>query len=503
MATPSNTSDLDRKTLIALLNASRAINEQDELGKVFEQVTARAMEVLNAEAGSLLLLNDRDELVFETALGPAADMLRGHSMPADKGIVGQALRTGRAVRVNDVEQNRNFFRDIDAQTEMQTRSLMAAPLVHREQKLGVVEVLNPVGGETFSDGDVELLQIFANLVASAMSQAQARHRATSDNRALRAAASRTPIIGESGALKEALRLCEKVAPANSTVLILGETGTGKELVARYVHDLSKRNDRPFVAVNCAALTETLLESELFGHEKGAFTGADQQREGWFEVASGGTLFLDEIGEISPSTQAKLLRVLQERQAVRVGGREPVKCDVRVLAATNRDLKKETEEKKFREDLYYRLSVFPIQLPALRQRIDDVPLLIEHFLKEIAPDLGVEPPKFTAEVAAALVRYAWPGNIRELRNVVERCALLAEGEVMLQDLPPEIAGGARVSEVVLPTDSKLADHERSLIVQALDQTNWNQSAAARELGISRDHLRYRVKKYNLVKPSGDA
>jgi transcriptional regulator with GAF, ATPase, and Fis domain len=242
---------------------------------------------------------------------------------------------------------------------------------------------------------------------------------------------------------------------------------------------------------------------LFGHEKGAFTGATNQHLGKFELAGGGTLFLDEVSEMSPPLQAKLLRVVQEREFTRVGGTRTITCDVRLIAATNRDLKRETEAGRFREDLYYRLNVFPIVLPPLRERVEDVPLLVEQFLRDIAPSLGRETPKVSDDVMACLAGYRWPGNIRELRNIIERGALLASKLILPEHLPPEIAAccsrSAGVDAAPSEGGSQLEQHERSMIVEALDASKWNCSAAARGLGISRDVLRYRMKKHRLQPP----
>jgi transcriptional regulator with GAF, ATPase, and Fis domain len=369
--------------------------------------------------------------------------------------------------------------------------------------LGVVEVLNPIDREKFSQRDLELFEVFANLVSAALASAQAYDRVSRQNIGHAAGRRAEQPVGQSPAIAHSIEMCRKVALSTATVLLYGETGTGKELASRSIHDFSERRDNPFIAINCAALPETLLESELFGHEKGAFTGATAQKLGRFELASGGTLFLDEIGEISPAIQVKLLRVIQEREFVRVGGTKTITTDVRIIAATNRDLKNEMEAGRFREDLYYRLNVFPIELPPLRDRIEDLPLLVAHFVRQIAPSLGVSPPQVSDEAMSALMQYDWPGNIRELRNVVERCTLLAgaDGGVGVQLLPREIVDrtpdGKSAPEV--NNASKLAEHERALIVKALNETHWNQSAAARHLGISRDHLRYRIKKYDLKRP----
>ena len=502
---------LDRKTLMALVEASSAMISELELDEVFKRVAERAAMVLDAEGASVLLHDaDRNQLVFKTAVGPGADSLVGERFDASLGIAGQALKNRRAMIVNDVRQNRHFFAGIDAKTKTVTRSLIAAPLLHQDQVLGVVEVLNPRDRDFFSNRDVELLQIFGNMAAAAAASASAYDRVTKQNRGLREAMPSTQVVGRSAAMLHINELCRKVAISSATVLLYGETGTGKELAARSIHEFSPRRDKPFIAINCAALPESLLESELFGHEKGAFTGATGQKLGRFELADGGTLFLDEIGEISPAIQVKLLRVIQEREFVRVGGTVSLTTDVRIIAATNRNLKKEIEAGRFRDDLYYRLNVFPITLPPLRDRIEDLPLLVEHVIQQVAPSLGAVPPRVADEAMMALMNYAWPGNIRELRNVIERATLLCAGGLIdRQCLPPEIVQRANAlaeehpaqseSSLAAGPRSKLADHERALILKALDDTRWNQSAAARNLGITRDHLRYRIKKYGLKAP----
>jgi len=509
---PATTASLDRKTLLSLVDASRIINHDLNLDEVLLQVAQQAAVVLDAEGSSVLLIDGaREELVFKTVVGPADRQLLGVRIKADQGIAGQVARTGRAVRVDDVRQNSNFFPGIDAKTNTQTKALIAAPLTDRDKVIGVVEVINPQNRINFSDADLDVLRIFANLAAVATRNAQVYDRVQRDNRGLRESMPTPLIVGESPPIRKVLELCKKVAKSRATVLITGETGTGKELVARTIHDLSDRRDKPFIALNCAALPETLLDSELFGHEKGAFTGAVERKLGRFELADGGTLFLDELGEMNPSTQVKLLRVLQEQQFVRVGGTQTLTCDVRILAATNRDLAKEMEANRFRSDLYYRLNVFPIALPPLRQRVEDLPLLVNHFVRQVVPSLGVAPPRIADAAMSCLMQYHWPGNIRELRNVIERSTLLAGAEITVDDLPPEVAAhgcppeeGAGASgnggSVNDPGGgSKLAGHERALILQALTAAKWNQSEAARQLGISRDHLRYRVKKYGFTKP----
>jgi two-component system NtrC family response regulator len=307
------------------------------------------------------------------------------------------------------------------------------------------------------------------------------------------------IIGESGRMQEVLALAKRVAPSNATVLIRGESGTGKELIARAIHFNSPRAGGPLVNLNCAALPEQLLESELFGHEKGAFTGAVAQRKGRFEQADGGSIFLDEIGDLSPALQVKLLRVLQERQFERVGGNRTLTVDVRVLAATHRDLERAMREGTFRDDLYYRLNVVTIQIPPLRERREDISLLLDHFLRNFAAKNRRDVTGLTAAARDALLKYDYPGNVRELENIIERAILLCRGRVIdLEDLPATVRPGQRSADEPLPKDlpGVLADIERQAIESALERSGGVQTQAAAALGISERVLRYKMKKYGL-------
>ncbi|HBW15085.1 MAG TPA: DNA-binding response regulator [Desulfovibrio sp.] len=313
------------------------------------------------------------------------------------------------------------------------------------------------------------------------------------------------IIGRSKAIREVLDMVDRAAPSRSTVLITGESGTGKELVARAIHFSSPRNSGPFVSVNCMALNPGVLESELFGHEKGSFTGAMAMRRGRFEQADGGTLFLDEIGELTPELQVKLLRVLQERRFERVGGGDEIEVDIRVVAATNKDLQKEVENGAFREDLYYRLNVVHVALPPLRERREDIPLLVGHFVEKLARDNGMKPKTFTPEAHDYLTGYEWPGNIRQLQNVVERClVLVASDTVGVDDLPPEIRdeeSQLKSAVDLLPVRLDLADTlekiEAALIRRALVRAEFVQVKAAELLGISKSLLQYKLKKYGIT------
>jgi len=342
-----------------------------------------------------------------------------------------------------------------------------------------------------------------------VNKAIAMYRVVKENRRLRSAVSSRysfgNLIGKSKAMQDMFDLIRKVAPTGATVLIQGESGTGKELVAKSIHFNSPRRDKPFVAVNCAALAETLLESELFGHEKGAFTGAVATKKGRFELADGGTLFLDEIGELTPALQVKLLRVLQEKVIERVGGARPIPVDIRVIAATNKKLKSEMAQGRFREDLFFRINVVHLPLPPLKQRQEDIRLLVEHFLHKYAserksgdPITGIEP-----EAERLFYEYSWPGNVRELENLIERLVILSPGgRIRVTDLPRSFREHVHDNQYLerIPTDAKLYDTlamiEKSLILRALKKSGYVQSRAAELLGIGKSGLNQKIKKYEL-------
>jgi len=313
------------------------------------------------------------------------------------------------------------------------------------------------------------------------------------------------IVGSSPAFREALDLAERVAPSSSSVLLLGETGTGKELLAGFIHARSRRRRGPFIKVNCAALPETLLESELFGHERGAFTGAERTRRGRFELADGGTLLLDEVADLSPATQARLLRVLQDGEFQRVGGTETLRVDVRILSATNRDLERDVAAGRFREDLFFRLNVIRIDLPPLRERPEDLLALADHFLAHFAAEVGRPLRGFTAAARERILAHRWPGNVRELRNAVERAVLLAEGEeIGPEDLLPGAPGSRQLlgawRPVLPPGGISFEEAERGILLAALERTGFVQKDAAELLGISRRKLNYMVRRLGIRHPS---
>ena len=501
------TANLSPEMLASLVDASAAINSARDLDETLAAIARAAAAVMRAEASSVIMLDPiRKKQVFRAAVGDRADQLMNLEYDEGVGISGTVLATGTATIINDVSRASAHYKDVDARVGFQTRSLIAAPLIHNDAKLGVVEVLNPVQGGQFNETDCQLARVFANLAAIAVANSQLRDRLRRNNRGLmQTLPAPQEMVGASPAILGAKDLIGRVAPSNATVLLLGETGTGKELAARMIHAHSPRAERPFIAVNCAALPRTLLESELFGHEAGSFTGARGRKLGRFELADGGTIFLDEIAEVSPDVQINLLRVLQEKEIIRVGGAAPIGVDVRVIAATNRDLAEEMRTGGFRKDLYYRLNVFPIEMPPLRDRKEDIPLLVALFLKRIAAEMKIPAPAISTGAVAALAAYDFPGNIRELQNVLERACLLCRSSEDPQDEPACIRPEDLPREVIAQPaethsrESALDANEKALIVNALRKHNWNQSQAARSLGISRDNIRYRIRKYGLKRP----
>jgi formate hydrogenlyase transcriptional activator len=382
------------------------------------------------------------------------------------------------------------------------------PLSRSRNVLGVLCLVR-AQQSTFAKEDVEFLSQVAGLVAIAIDHEFAYQRITelSDKLTqeklyledeIRSELNFEEIIGNSAALQQVLRQIEAVAPTNSTVLIQGETGSGKELIARAVHNLSRRRDHPFVKLNCAAIPTGLLESELFGHEKGAFTGAIAQRIGRFELASQGTIFLDEVSEIPIDLQPKLLRVLQEREYERLGNSRTLRTDARLIAATNRDLDAMVEEGRFRSDLFYRLNVFPIYVPSLRERREDIPFLIRHFAQHFARSLSKEIDTISTETMNSMIFYPWPGNIRELQNVIERAVILSKGpelKISLAGLTTKPADANRYAN----GDATLEAIERKHILSVLEQTNWvfaGPNGAAARLGMKRPTLQFRMRKLGI-------
>ena len=375
-------------------------------------------------------------------------------------------------------------------TEWGTQSALCVPMVISKNVLGAIYVEGGTRDTPFNDTHLQVLNAVGSVAALALENLEHWERLRNENQTLRAEVNlEYSMVGISGRMKEVFQLIGRVAPTDATVLIEGESGTGKELVARAIHRNSRRNENAFVAINCAAIAESLLESELFGHEKGAFTGAAAQKKGKIEIAEGGTLFLDEIGELAPELQAKLLRVLQEKEFERVGGTRPISLDIRLIAATNKKLSQAVDRGEFRKDLYYRLNVVTLAMPALRDRPEDIPQLAEHFLAKISRKCKTKMKNLSDETKACLLRYDWPGNVRELENAIERAIVLGEGETILpEDLPETVLDSSpATSQESAKYLSSVKDAKRQAIVLALQQARGSYTEAAKALGIHPNSL----------------
>jgi Nif-specific regulatory protein len=508
-----------------------------ELDELIPFVVSECRTVQDAEGASVLLLDtERDELYFPYVAEDdpeVVERLLQLRFPADRGIAGAVLRSGRALRVDDVAHDPRFYTGIDRSTGITTRNLLAAPLNSRQGPIGVIQVVNRRNGEAFTDDDLALLEALAGSVAVAIENARLYAQLKASEQRLRARVGALQrdlarnerfheIVGTSPAMAEVFRLMDSAASSPVTVLIEGATGTGKELVARGIHRGSARADGPFIAINCAALPENLLESELFGHRRGAFTGALQDRVGLFEAASGGTVLLDEVGEMPLAMQAKLLRVLQEGEVTPIGDHRTRKVDVRVISATNRSLEAEVADGSFREDLYYRLTTFPIRLPSLRERREDIPLLVGHFLSATAERHRKQIAGIEDEALEALECFDWPGNVRQLQNEIDRAVALArDGETIgLAHLSARLTGAtgkpaaeerasgsaaeARGDEAPPagadaaggPLREARAAFEARYIADVLRQQKGNVSRSAQVLGLSRAMLQKKIKDYGL-------
>jgi transcriptional regulator with GAF, ATPase, and Fis domain len=442
--------------------------------------------------------------------------------PLGIGKVGRVGASGEAIVVKDFAEDPSWLQRYQWAAQAHIRGLNVQPIKFKQEILGVLAVFTTI--PTPEEGPA-WLRIFADEVAGAIVNARAfeeieRLRAhleienTYLQEEVREARAFGDIIGQSPSIQQLLRQIELVAPTDASVLVLGESGTGKELVAREVHRLSRRTEHPLIRVNCASVPRELYESEFFGHAKGAFTGAIKDRAGRFEAANGGTLFLDEVGEVPFALQSKFLRVLQEKQYERVGEERTRTVDVRIIAASNRDLKTEAEEGRFRQDFYYRLNVFPIEVPPLRERKEDIPLLAAHFLKQAARRLRLPPPRFTESHARLLQSYDWPGNVRELQNAAERALILAQKGALHFDLLPDELGappplpdtGPNGSEAPILTEIEWRQRERENMRTALTKAEWRvhgEGGAAELLGLKPTTLISRMKKLGLRKPDRDA
>ena len=455
-----------QQRLQALVTIGQHLVEQRETVPLLEHIAEQAVKLVQSERASIFLWDQaRKELVGRPALGLPNGELR---LADHVGVVGKVLQTGQIEQVDDVRAEAAWNAKVDTESGFQTRSLLCVPMIDGGgNRVGVFEVMNKKQGK-FTPADAETLRALAGQTTAAVQnvrerEALLRSNAEFDGQARKGAL----IIGNATAIQALRDTLTRVARTELPVLILGESGTGKDVVARAIHYSSSRAQQPFIPVNCAAIAETLLESELFGHEKGAFTDAHDTRPGKFEAASGGTLFLDEIGDLSAGGQAKLLRVLEEKVVFRVGGHQPIPVDTRIVAATNRVLAESVRAGKFREDLFYRLTVVTLDLPALRERREDILVLAEHFLQLFCREAGRKTLKLSAESRRKLEQHNWPGNVRELRNLLERVAYLCAGDkIEVADLAIIPRGrGARQRAITPICRSRMRPRNSSAIISS--------------------------------------
>ena len=489
-----------------LLSVGGLVGREVDLDAFLHTLVDRIAVTMQADRGTLWLLDPaRGELFSRAAHLPELSQIR---VKLGQGVAGHVAQAGTPVSVPDPRGERLFFADIDRLTGYRTTSLLAVPLRDTDGTIyGVLQVLNRRGGGRFTEEDSERLTLIASQVSTAL-------QSTSLYQELKRAKEQphapvgyffNRIIGEASQLKSIYRLVQKAAPTDATVLLRGESGCGKELFARAIHVNGPRRDKAFVKVDCAALPATLIENELFGHEKGAFTGADHRVPGKFEAADNGTVFIDEIGELPLHVQGKLLRVLQDREFERVGGTQTVKVDVRIVAATNRDLARMVAEGKFREDLYYRIKVVEMVLPPLRERGgDDIERLARHFVATAAKRHRLEQPRLSRAALERLKSYRWPGNVRELENCIESAVVLSEGEILEEHLPlPTVdraspQAGEAPHTVVEPSGLlPLAEVERLHVLRVLEAVKGNRTAAAKVLEIGRNTLARKLKEYGIA------
>ena len=488
------------RDLSVLMKVSTTINAIRGLEELQERLLELIFEVVPAKHGAILLTGEDDEPRhgFTSVFGLDRVYGPNQKITVSSTIVRRVLKDNAALLVTDAENNEALH--TDSLIAAHSRSLLCVPLIMHGHTLGVVYLDTDVPDVRFDEDHLQLVTAVAAIAAVAIQNARHIETLESENRRLMADANLDHnMVGESTAMQQVYHLISKVSGSESTVLISGESGTGKELAARAIHTNSKRANKPFIAVNCAALAESLLESELFGHEKGAFTGALNQRKGRLEVADGGTIFLDEIAELSPGLQTKLLRVLQEREFERVGGTRPIKVDIRVLAATNQDLDIAIAKGTFRQDLFFRLNVVELKMPALRERTEDIPMLANYFAAKYGDRCNRRVLGITPGTQKLLLAYEWPGNVRELENAIERAVVMGTTEEILPEDLPEAILEANTAEPVSPDSGyheSVTHRKKQLILDAMQKSKGSDTAAAKLLGIHPNYLHRLVRNLNL-------
>ena len=478
--------------LFSLLQASQEVSSTRDKAKLLEAIVLSATKVVECKNSCLMLLHpETQELVAHVVVGDNKQIMREVRIKVGEGIAGWVAKHGEAVLSNNVQCDPRYSKKLDEITDMPLQSILCIPLISKEKVLGVLNIINKPEGGRFTEEDLHLAQAFATQVAIAIDNANLYDAISQENKLLRDQLDLAPklLVSFNPKMKEVIEMARRAAESDATVLLLGESGTGKEIVARAIHTWSDRQTFPFVALNCAALPEQLLESEIFGHEEGAFTGAIRRKVGKVELAHCGTLFLDEIGELKLDVQTKLLRVLQEHQFERVGGTEVITADLRIIAATNKDLREEIQNGAFREDLFFRLNVISLTIPPLRERKEDILFIANTFIQRYCAEEGRRVPTISASGKKALLEYDWPGNIRELENVLERAIVLGEKDTIDADnlLLDLSLLASKPIELNRPYRELVKDFKRDIIKRALDECGGNQSRAAEILSLTQPHL----------------
>jgi Nif-specific regulatory protein len=486
--------------LQTILEMTATWNQSRETDQLLIKIAEASTRLLGSERATIFLPDSSGEtLIGKPALGVEDGTLR---IAATAGVVGQVMKTGQPVRVDEdiSDEQQQINRAVDQQLGFETKTILCVPMFDADaQVIGAFEVINRNSGNFTAQDEVALTELAAHAAVAIDNTRHVEKLVSTKSHIADEAAGAVELIGQCESIEKLKQTLTKIADTDLSILITGENGTGKEVVAQMVHYLSRRRDEVLVAVNCAAISETLLESELFGHEKGAFTDAHQAREGKFELANGGTLFLDEIGDMSLGGQAKLLRVLEEKVVVRVGGSVPIPTSARVVAATNQNLGELVRDKKFREDLFFRLNVVTIELPALRERGGDVLLLATHFLEGFCKKARRSTPTISSAAQKLLTGHRWPGNVRELRNMMERLAYLSEGEKVL---PEDLAfiNAPAAEESALPLSMTLNDATQSFqmdyIQRQIDHAKGNITDAAANMGLHRSNLYRKMKQLGM-------
>jgi Nif-specific regulatory protein len=501
----------ESKVLSLLNQLSEILAQPKDLEDQLDQVLRMLADYLPVRNSSLTLLNrEQGEIYIEKAYGLSKQQQNKGRYKLGEGITGTVVETGKPIIVPDIWKEPRFLSRTHAREEKGPLSFICVPISYHNEVLGTLSSEQFFESNESLEEDMRVLSIIAFMISELVSIHRLEHekgyeenlRLKDENSKLREALSQElhppNIIGNSSLMRDVYALIDKVAKTNATTLILGESGVGKELVAEAIHHLSERRDKPFIKFNCAALPEGIIESELFGHERGAFTGAVASRPGRFELAHGGTIFLDEIGEVSPLVQTKLLRVLQEKEVERVGNAAPIKVDVRIIAATNKNLEDLMQADKFRQDLYYRLNVFPIVVPPLRDRKTDIPLLTDYFIEKFSKKFNIGVKRISTPAIDMLMSYHWPGNVRELQNCLERAVLLCEdGVIRSYQLPPTLqsstSSGTNYTGTLL---ERLDNMEKEMIVDALKESKGNMAKAAKALGLTERAMGLRVHRHDI-------